>query len=66
MKMRGFWTPMMVILGIIIIVMFLIILQSSGIFTTVDWSSINPQIIQFAPWIVIVGIAFLVFLYLRD
>jgi len=55
----------MVVLGIITIVMFLIILQESNSFTTVDWSLINPQIIEFAPWIIVVGLAFVVFLYLR-
>lgn len=60
-----FWTPIMVVLGITIIVMFLIILQSSGVFPAVDWSTVNPQILEFAPWIVVVGLAFVVFLKLR-
>ena len=65
MKMRSFWTPIMVILGITIIVMFLIIIQESNMFTAVDWSIVNPQIIEFTPWIVVIGVAFVVFLYLR-
>jgi len=65
MKGSNFWTPIMVVLGITIIVMFLIILQETGTFPAVDWSTVNPQIILFAPWIIVVGLAFVIFLYLR-
>ena len=65
MKMRGFWTPIMVVLGIAIIVMFLFTIQELNAFDAVNWSLINPEIIEFAPWIVVIGIAFVVFLYLR-
>ena len=65
MKGSSFWTPIMVVFGIVIIIMFLIILQESNMFTAVDWSLVNPQIIEFAPWIIVVGVAFVVFLYLR-
>ena len=66
MRYKGFWTPIMVVLGIFIVVMFLIIIQEAGLFNAVDWSTINPQIIQFAPWIILIGVAFTIFLYLRN
>ena len=65
MKGSSFWTPIMVVLGISIIVMFLFTIQELNAFDAVDWSLINPQIIEFAPWIIVVGVAFVVFLYLR-
>ena len=65
MELRDFWTPIMIILGISIIVMLLVIFKDTGTFSQVDWSIINPQIIEFAPWIAAVGIAFVLFLYLR-
>lgn len=65
MKWRDFWTPIMVTLGIIVVVMVLIIFQNTNSFSQVDWSIITPQIIEFAPWIVVLAIAFFVFLYLQ-
>ena len=65
MELRDFWTPIMIILGIAIIVMLLVIFKDTGTFSQVDWETINPQIIEFAPWIAFVGIAFVLFLYLR-
>jgi hypothetical protein len=65
MNLKNFWTPIMVILGIAIIVMLLVIFRDTGTFPQVDWSAINPKIIQFVPWIAFIGIAFAVFLYLR-
>ena len=65
MKTHDFWTPIMVILGIVIVVILLIIFNNSESFTQVDWSSITPEIIEFAPWIAALGIAFGVFLYLK-
>lgn len=65
MRYKGFWTPMMAIIGLMVIVMLLIIFQTANIFTTVDWNTVNPQIIQFAPYIILITVAFSVFLYLR-
>jgi len=65
MKWRDFWVPIMVTLGIIVVVMILIIFQQTNSFPEVDWGVINPQIVEFAPWIAILAVAFTVFLYLQ-
>lgn len=65
MKLDNFWTPIMVVLGIFIVVMLLVTFEDTGTFSQVDWDVINPEIIAFAPWIAIIGVAFVIFLGLR-
>jgi hypothetical protein len=55
----------MVVLGILVIVMLFIILEETNTFPQVDWGTINPQIVQYIPWIIALGFAFVIFLYLR-
>jgi ABC-type uncharacterized transport system permease subunit len=65
MNLKQFWTPIMVIIGILVIVMLFIILEDTNTFPQVDWSVINPEVVQFIPWIIALGLAFVVFLHLR-
>ena len=60
--MHDWWLkPMFMLLGIFIIVALLIILDLNDAFPSVAWSEINPKLISFMPWIIVIGIGTLIY-----
>jgi len=59
--MHDWWLkPMFMLLGIAIIVALLIVGLPAA-FPSVTWSEINPKLVSFMPWIIVIGIGTLIY-----